>query len=521
MHEESGGFRPVDRAKHEILVVDDDPVSRYTTVRWLHSAGFQTREAASGAEGLKLADASVSAMVLDVHLPDIDGFELCRMLRSRSLTERLPVLHLSAAYITEEDKVRGLDSGADAYLTHPVEPAVLVASVQALVRARVAEDAMRRSEEQFKAIYARVPSGICLLDAHGCLLDANPAMVQHLGRPLEALTGRSLAEFVPPEWVERADRFARGALASERGVEGRDSFDEFPVLTGAGNILALQWNMLPDIQPGVNMALATDVSERTALELQRQQALQSEREARSSAEKLNRMKDEFIAVLSHELRTPLTAIKAWVQILRKRDDGSQRERGLEAIERNVNVQARLVSDLLDLSSINLGKMRLTLGDVDVATVIEAVMAAFSGAIGTKELRVETALTAPYPTIRADASRLQQIISNLLGNAIKFSAHAGRIELAARAENEGVVISVVDQGQGISPEFLPRLFDRFSQADAGSNRRQGGLGLGLSIVRHLVESHDGRISVASAGAGLGSTFSVWLPSKGPATELRPT
>ncbi|HEY9239083.1 MAG TPA: response regulator, partial [Burkholderiaceae bacterium] len=177
MSEPSVEFQAADRSRHVVLVVDDDPVSRYTTVRWLQSAGFRTREASSGQEGLIAADAGISAMVLDVHLPDISGFELCRLLRSRDSTARLPVLHLSAAFVTDEDKVKGLDAGADAYLTHPVEPAVLVASVQALVRARVAEDAMRRSAAQFKAIFARAPDGICLLDPEGRFIDANPAML--------------------------------------------------------------------------------------------------------------------------------------------------------------------------------------------------------------------------------------------------------------------------------------------------------------------------------------------------------
>src|SRR3954469_14901604 len=175
-------FRPIDRSKHELLIVDDEPASRYATARVLRNAGFRTREVASGAEGLKALDDSISVMVLDVHLPDIDGFELCRVLRSREETSRLPVLHLTAAYVTDEDKVRGLDAGADAYLTRPVEPAVIVATVQALVRTRVAEEGMRRSESKFRAIYAQAQTGIALLDDQGRLVDANPAMLRMLSR---------------------------------------------------------------------------------------------------------------------------------------------------------------------------------------------------------------------------------------------------------------------------------------------------------------------------------------------------
>ena len=167
MSEPKPDFRPIDRSEHELLVVDDNPASRYATVRQLASAGFRVREAATGAEGLALADRGISAVVLDIHLPDIDGFELCARLRSQPATARLPVLHLTAAFVTDEDKVRGLDSGADAYLTRPVEAAVIVATVQALVRTRVAEEAMRRSESKFRAIYAQALSGIALIDEAG------------------------------------------------------------------------------------------------------------------------------------------------------------------------------------------------------------------------------------------------------------------------------------------------------------------------------------------------------------------
>ena len=508
MSDQNLGFGPIDRARHRLLVVDDDPVSRYTTVRWLESAGFRTREATNGAEGLKFADADISAMVLDVHLPDIDGFELCRLLRTQPLTARLPILHLSAAHVTDEDKVKGLDSGADAYLTHPVDPAVLVASIQALVRARVAEDAMRQSEAQFRAIYARAPGGICLLDRNGCFSDANPAMLDFLRQPLEAVVGKPLTEFVPADRVQKAKAFMQAAHAGE-------ARDEFPVTRGAGEVLYLQWSMLPEIQPGLNMVLATDISERTELEHQRQQALQREREARSGAEKLSRMKDELIAVLSHELRTPLTAISGWVHVLRKRDDDKDiRERGLDAIDRNVRLQARLVSDLLDMSSMNLGKMRLTVEDVDALEVVNAAVAALTPSIEEKGLKVEVVAPAAYPTLRADPARLQQVVSNLLGNAIKFSDKAGHIRITVKGEGAGVLLSFADEGKGIAPDFLPLLFERFSQADASSNRRQGGLGLGLSIVRHLVESHDGKVTVESPGLGMGTTFSVWLPESGP-------
>jgi PAS domain S-box-containing protein len=503
----AAGFNPIERAEHVVLVVDDDPVSRYTTLRWLQHAGFQTREASTGSRGLELADATVSAMVLDVNLPDISGFDLCRLIRSRDDADYLPVLHLSAAFVTDEDKVRGLDSGADAYLTHPVDPSVLVATVQALVRTRMAEGALRRSEQHFRAMYQRAPIGMCLLDLSGQVIEANPCMLGFLGGTDDVI-GRRLVEWVPLEFREAARAFlAIEALASDDV--------QFPLLRADGSTLRVNWSMLPLLKHGVHMVLATDVTAPALLEEQRQLALQRERAARADAERLGRIKDEFVAVLSHELRTPLTTMIGWMQIFRRGPlDEARRQKGLEIIERNLALQARLVSDLLDMSSINLGKMRLSLSQVDVPELIDSVIEASEALIAERRVIVSMHVDPDCPEIRADPARLQQIASNLLGNAIKFSAAGGKISIAVKPENAGLRISFLDEGQGIPTEFLPNLFDRFSQADAGSNRRHGGLGLGLSIVRHLAESHDGTVSVRSDGLGHGANFDVWLPTAGP-------
>ncbi|CAG1018340.1 two-component system, sensor histidine kinase [Burkholderiaceae bacterium] len=506
MNETVTEFKPVDRSAHELLVVDDDPASRYATARLLRSAGFRTREAATGAEGLRAADDSISVMVLDVHLPDIDGFELCRMLRSRPETARLPVLHLSAAYVTDDDKVRGLDSGADAYLTHPVEPAVLVATVQALVRTRAAEDAMRRSEAKFRAIYTQAPGGICLLDLEGRFIDANPAMLGLLGRELRDVVGRPVSAFVPEDWVQRVDQYTRhaGLIAISR---------EFPLLDPVGGTVHLEWNVSPHIEPNVNMAVAIDISQRVLLEQQRQQLLERERVARSAAERMNRMKDDLIAVLSHELRTPLNAIMGWTHVLQKRGGNAETLQGLAAIERNGHIQARMISDILDMSRLNLGKMPLALDLVDPAEVVSSAINAMRSSFDERGHQVVVHMTPPYQPIRADSSRLQQVLWNLLSNAIKFSPAGARIDVRVQQDERALRISVADQGQGIAEEFLPFLFDRFTQSDAASNRLRGGLGLGLSIVKHLVEAHGGSVSAHSEGPGRGTTIEVTLPADG--------
>jgi len=497
-------FRPIDRSEHELLIIDDNPASRYATVRQLGSAGFRTREAATGADGLAMADASISAVVLDIHLPDIDGFDLCAILRSRPETARVPVLHLTAAYVTDDDKVRGLDSGADAYLTRPVEPAVIVATVQALVRTRVAEEAMRRSESKFRAIYAQAQAGIALLDDQGRLLDANPAMLKLLARTAAEVMGEPLSRFAPAEWAHRIVGFAVAPDAPSGALE-------VPMQRPDGSLIHVEWSVSPHIEPGVTMAVATDVSQRVALEQQRQQLLDRERIARGEAEQVSRMKDDFIAVLSHELRTPLNAIMSWTHVLRQRGGSAETERGLAAIERNGTTQARMISDLLDMSRLNLGKLPLTFVTMDPADEIVASVNAIRPADAGLGPRIDIELSPPYRPIRADASRLQQVVWNLISNALKFTPPSGRIVVALTQDDGGVRLRVSDEGQGIAPAFLPYVFDRFAQSDAASNRLRGGLGLGLSIVKQLVEAHGGTVSAASPGLGEGATFEVWLPT----------
>ena len=503
MSEPKPDFRPIDRSEHELLVVDDNPASRYATVRQLASAGFRVREAATGAEGLALADRGISAVVLDIHLPDIDGFELCARLRSQPATARLPVLHLTAAFVTDEDKVRGLDSGADAYLTRPVEAAVIVATVQALVRTRVAEEAMRRSESKFRAIYAQALSGIALIDEAGRVVDANPAMLKMLARTQADVVGRPLSDFAPPEWAVRIAEFST--------YDGPPLWgQEVPMRRPDGTLAYLEWSVSPHIEPGVTRAVAADVSQRVQLEQQRQQLLDRERVARGEAEQVSRMKDDFIAVLSHELRTPLNAIMGWAHVLRLRGGNEETLRGLAAIARNGATQARMISDLLDMSRLNLGKLPLSFETLDPVDEVVASVNAMRPSTDEAGIEIDLQLAPPYRPIRVDSARLQQVIWNLLSNAIKFSPQAGRVVVALTQDDKGLRLRVTDQGQGIAPSFLPFVFDRFAQSDAASNRQRGGLGLGLSIVKQLVEAHGGTVSASSAGVGHGATFEVWLP-----------
>jgi signal transduction histidine kinase len=266
--------------------------------------------------------------------------------------------------------------------------------------------------------------------------------------------------------------------------------------------------------------LEKEVAERKRAEERREALLTSERAARSEAERATRLKDEFVATMSHELRTPLNAIVGWASILRHDPRADTVKQGVEVIQRNAKLQARMVEDLLDMSRILSGKLAMELQRTDLSVIVEAAVAAVRPTADAKNVRLHASIS-PTPPVNGDPGRLQQVLWNLLTNAIKFTPAGGLVTILTReTERDGVKsveISVTDTGQGIDPTFLPFVFERFRQADASTTRRHGGLGLGLSIVKSLVEMHQGSVEAMSPGEGQGSTFIVTLPlAKGAAT-----
>jgi len=239
--------------------------------------------------------------------------------------------------------------------------------------------------------------------------------------------------------------------------------------------------------------------------------LESERAARAAAERLSEVKDQFLATLSHELRTPLNAILGWAQVLRSSPkDKDDLLKGLETIERNARVQTQLIEDLLDMSRITSGKLRLEIQSIQPATFIEAAVETVHPAASAKGIALEAILDPAAGLIQGDPSRLQQVVWNLLANAIKFTPRDGRVQVVLERVNSHIEVIVADTGVGIRPEFLPHLFERFRQGDASTTRAYGGLGLGLSIVKSLVELHGGTVEVTSPGEGRGTTVTVSLP-----------
>jgi PAS domain S-box-containing protein len=253
-----------------------------------------------------------------------------------------------------------------------------------------------------------------------------------------------------------------------------------------------------------------EITERKRAEAERERLLVSEREARERAECEMRMKDEFLATLSHELRTPLNAILGWANILRATDKPNEIAEALEVIERNARSQTKIIEDLLDMSRIVSGKVRLDVQSVELLPVIEASIESVNPMAAAKQIRLTSVLDPLAGPISGDPARLQQIIWNLLTNALKFTPKGGRVHVVLERANSHLEISVTDSGQGITPEFLPHVFDRFRQADASTTREQPGLGLGLAIVKNLVELHGGTVLAKSPGLNQGSTFIVALP-----------
>jgi signal transduction histidine kinase/CheY-like chemotaxis protein len=283
---------------------------------------------------------------------------------------------------------------------------------------------------------------------------------------------------------------------------------------------------------GIGISISILSQSRLSLLAKRQQLLTSERDARMAAEgareaaedarmaaedarraaeDANRLKDEFLCAVSHELRTPLTAINGWALMLHRGHlDSTQSARALESIVRNAKSQNHIIDDLLDVSRIITGKMRLNFAPLNLGSVIEAAIETISPAAEAKGIRLSAQLDPAADTMSGDAERLQQAVWNLLSNAVKFAPNGGRVEVSLKRADSHVEIVVTDNGQGIKPEFLPYVFEHFRQEDSGTSRRHGGLGLGLAIVRHIVELHGGTARAASEGLGKGATFTVSLP-----------
>ena len=487
-----------------ILIVDDNDALRYALARTLARYGFETMEAGSGQQAIELSGREQpDLVVLDVNLPDIHGFDVARRLKQNRETAAIPILHLSASSVQMEDRLEGLAAGADAYLVEPVEPGELVANIRALLRMRDAEAGLQRTSAMLTALVEASPIAIIVCDREQIVRMWNPAAERLFGWPEAERVGRPLASgrLFPDEVMSRLER--GGSLASfETRCRRQDGGERDVSIFGAP--------LYRSRMPGYAI-MAEDISGRKAYERERAEILARERDARKDAEAANRLKDEFLATLSHELRTPLNAIMGWLSMLRKPVlDDAGRARAMDVIERNLRSQQQLVSDILEISQIIRGRMRLEMRPVDVGEVVATAIDSVAPAAAAKRhVVVRTLPTAPC-VVSGDAERLQQVFWNLLSNAVKYTGREGRIEVTVADRGSEVDVMVRDSGAGIDPAILPHIFDRFRQGESGPTRSYGGLGLGLSIVRHLTEMHGGSVRAESEGPDRGAAFIVTLP-----------
>ncbi|HEY0846146.1 MAG TPA: PAS domain-containing protein [Noviherbaspirillum sp.] len=389
----------------------------------------------------------------------------------------------------------------------------LVATLSDVTRLRNTEEQLQRREREFAALVENSPDIISRIDRNMRHLYANPAIEKLAGMKASEVLGKTKAELGLPSNVVRAwDDAARAAFAS--GVAQKLDFDH--VIDGQMRFFS--GRVSPEVDRYGNVesvvGIAYDVTDRARMEKERDDLLARERTARIQAETAARARDEFLAIVSHELRAPLNGIQSWAHVLENyvKDATSSplAQRALQGIKTGVGQQVRLIEDLLDVTRMMSGKLRLVKQPLALLPALQAAVESVRAMAAAKRIAITCTYRITNEQIEGDADRVQQIFWNLLSNAVKFTPEGGNVWLSASATGREICVTIRDDGVGISPDFLPQLFDRFSQEDTSSTRDHSGLGLGLFLVRHLIELHAGRANAESEGDGKGTTFSLYFP-----------
>jgi PAS domain S-box-containing protein len=516
-----------------ILLVDDQPANLLALEATLEDLGQNLVRAHSGEEALRrLAEADFAVVLLDVRMHGLDGFETAKRIRARSESAKTPIIFLTAH---DDDRLSALEAyklGAVDYLTKPLVPVILRAKVAGFVELfekteqvkrqaerirrmerhdferKLAEEnaRLRASEQQFRTLADSIPQLAWMGRPDGHLFWYNRRWYEYTGTTPEQMEGWGWQEVHDAAELPRVVANWKAALA-----EGRPWEDTFPLRRHDG---AMRWHLsraLPvhDEQGRVTrwFGTNTDITEMRQLE--------------EALKEADRLKDEFLAMLAHELRNPLAPIRNALHVLRQPGaDAETAGRVRDMAERQVKHMARLLDDLLDVSRISRGLIELRQEVVDLAALARRTVEAVTPLVEERRHELNVALPPAPVRVKGDPTRLEQVLTNLLNNAAKYTAPGGRIWLDVGAEGGAAVVRVRDSGVGIPPEMLPKVFDLFVQAERKLDRAPGGVGIGLTLVRKLVAMHGGTVEAASPGPGQGSTFVVRLPARAEAPADAP-
>ena len=502
------------QAPPSVLVVDDTEGNRYVVARLLRNAGMRVSEAGSGRDALgRVAEASPDLVVLDINLPDMTGYEVCRILKSDPTTAWIPVMHLSASYVADADRAFGLDAGADAYLTHPIDPALLLATTRALLRASRAEAAFRRAAREWRTTFDAIDDAIFLIEASGVVRRCNRMAAALAGRRPHELPGMAWSDVVTALGTEQGDAMLAvtqepAVRAAEVKVRGRWWNVSTNRAAEEGAEAPLVVCVLSDI---TTQKLASE--ERDAQIARTEVALRDAETARHEAEMASRAKSDFLAVMSHELRTPLNAIAGFTDLISLGIRGpvtSEQLADLDRIRRSQVTLLALINDLLSFAKLESGSVHYEIREIVADDALSSAGEFVEAQVRTKGLRFVHLPSASKATLCADSEKLQQVLLNLLSNAVKFTEPGGTITVRGDRDDDRILLRVSDTGAGIPADKLATIYDPFVQVDQRLTREHHGVGLGLAISRNLALGMNGELGVTSV-VGEGSTFTLSLPA----------
>lgn len=493
------------------LIIDDNSSDRALALRELKKLFPQLQyqeiiDETSFAQALEQDNFNI--VITDYQLLWTTGLKILNRIKERR--PECPIIMFTGTG-SEEIAVSAMKAGLDDYvIKSPKHYVRLAAAVRSAWQRFEQKKALEEFKQSYSRFFERVPLGLYRLNPEGEIIEANSTLAKMLGyQHQEDLQDQSIFQYHhQPEayllWQQQLNQ--EQAVAEFEGQIKTLGGELIWVSHHAIAVKNAQNNLI-----GYEGAMA-DITANKQAELERVELLRRERKAREEAETANRIKDEFLATLSHELRTPLNAIVGWVQLLQGGImSETQRNKAIDVIARNANAQNQLIDDLLDVSRIIRGTMALKLEPTNLIQVVMASLDTVRPSAAAKNIEIITQTECETVKVNADIKRLQQVFWNLLINAIKFTPIGGQIAIDSTTTENLVSVRVTDTGQGIAPDILPYVFDRFRQAETkSSTRTHGGLGLGLAIVRHLVEIHGGRVMADSAGLGKGATFTVELP-----------